>query len=330
MMNKLALFYSVTLLAFGMGGCGSPPSPTSTATPPTPTAPPPTPTSAPTATAAPSTPTATPTFTAVPATPTALPPTPTSSPVPTLVTTATPHAGPVILYFRADVTEADPGESITLEWQSSGATQAALNYILPSGQYGDFWAVEPSGSMDYAIPAGNRNAERFELAVYDAAGRSARVELRVPLRCPDAWFFSPAPDECPGSAPLFTDGAEQHFERGVMLWNRTEDRVYVLSDDRPSRDWQSYTDEWDEGEPESDPNIVPPAGLYQPVRGFGLVWREQPGVRERLGWAVDTEAGYPTAIQGTSRFKYNDTYVKALDGGVWHLGPEGSSWRHIP
>jgi len=75
---------------------------------------------------------------------------------------------------------------------------------------------------------------------------------------------------------------------------------------------------------------VPPVGLYQPVRGFGLVWREEPGVRDRLGWAVDREVGYPTAIQRTSWYKYNATYVKALDGGVWELGPERSKWRHIP
>ena len=76
---------------------------------------------------------------------------------------------------------------------------------------------------------------------------------------------------------------------------------------------------------------MPPAGLYQPVRGFGLVWREETGVRDRLGWALGEEAGYPTAIQHTSsRPKYNVTYVKAPDGGVWELGPELSKWRHIP
>jgi len=115
-----------------------------------------------------------------------------------------------------------------------------------------------------------------------------------------------------------------------MLWNRAEDRIYVLFDDGNQPAWRAYTDEWDEGEPASDPAIVPPEGLFQPVRGFGLVWREQPGVRDRLGWAVDAETGYSTAVQATSRFKYNTTYVRALDGGVWELGPEGSEWNHLP
>jgi hypothetical protein len=78
----------------------------------------------------------------------------------------------------------------------------------------------------------------------------------------------------------------------------------------------------------SDPDIDPPPRLYQPVRGFGLLWREEPGVRERLGWAVDREEGYQTALQRTSH-RYWDLYIRALDGGVWKLGPNGSSWEHI-
>jgi hypothetical protein len=83
-------------------------------------------------------------------------------------------------------------------------------------------------------------------------------------------------------------------------------------------------------DPESDPSIEPPPGRYQPIRGFGMVWREQPGVRDRLGWAVEPETGYETAIQRTSYVRYNHTYIRARDGGVWRLGPERSEWEHLP
>jgi hypothetical protein len=33
----------------------------------------------------------------------------------------------------------------------------------------------------------------------------------------------------------------------------------------------------------------PRAGLYEPGRGFGRIWREQPGVRDCLGYATDPE-----------------------------------------
>ena len=74
---------------------------------------------------------------------------------------------------------------------------------------------------------------------------------------------------------------------------------------------------------------MPPPGYYQPVRGFGLVWREQPNVRDRLGWALAPEAGFETAVQHTSYPKYNHTYLRALDGNVWWLWPEHSGWEKI-
>jgi hypothetical protein len=115
------------------------------------------------------------------------------------------------------------------------------------------------------------------------------------------------------------------------IWVEGQARIFVLyDDDRPSPKWQTFTDEWDESEPGGDQVIVPPDGFYQPVRGFGKVWREHPQARDRLGWAVDQEAGFDTIMQGTTRFKYNAIYLQALDGDVWHLGPEMSSWEKLP
>ncbi|HQE91173.1 MAG TPA: hypothetical protein PLH19_06415 [Anaerolineae bacterium] len=105
--------------------------------------------------------------------------------------------------------------------------------------------------------------------------------------------------------------------------------IYVFYDGGVGA-WSAFTDEWDEGEPIDDPGIVPPPGFYQPIRGFGLVWREQLNVRARLGWATASEQGYDTAVQRTSHWKYNDTYIRALDGGTWRLGPEGSEWEYLP
>ena len=242
----------------------------------------------------------------------------------------TPSEEPVIAYFRANVTEADPGDTITLEWQSSGGDLATLYHLMSTGQLGRFWEVGPTGSMDYVIPAESRNQEGFALFILCDTELIAQATLMVTLRCPGTWFFSPAPDECPSGPSILTDGAEEHFEHGLMLWVKAQDSIYVLFDDGAQPAWKAFGDEWDESEPESDPSIVPPAGLYQPLRGFGLIWREEPGIRDRLGWAVDVEVGYPTAIQRTSRPKYNVIYVGALGDGVWELGPEGSNWRHIP
>jgi hypothetical protein len=34
-------------------------------------------------------------------------------------------------------------------------------------------------------------------------------------------------------------------------------------------------------------------------------------------------------VQHTTLYKYNSTYLRALDGNVWLLGPEMSSWEKI-
>jgi hypothetical protein len=324
----------------------TPGAPTETA-PPTLTA---TPTPVPATLALTDTP-AQPTATAPPtltATPTPVPPTlaqptatlaSTRTPVPPTDTpppSPTPTAQAVIHYFRARasdgtlVTLADPGETIILEWSWSGGTEATIYHLFGGQLSTPWWAVGPSGTQEYTISSQARNYDRFVLFVGDAAGVLAEKTLEIPLSCPDEWFFSPTPDVCPAGPAIVTDGAEQRFQHGVMLWNRAEDRIYVLFDDGGIPDWQAYEDRFEEGDPESDPTIEPPPGLYQPIRGFGLVWREQPGVRDRLGWAVAPETGYETAIQRTSYIKYNDTYIRALDGGVWRLGPEGSEWEHIP
>ncbi len=255
-----------------------------------------------------------------------LTPTVTVTPTPT----SKPGAGPTINYFRSDVDKADPGDTITLEWETEDATSATLYHLMPTGQLGSFWEVGVNGVFEYEIDTSERNHTDFLLIVSDLEGRTARASLSVMLHCPDTWFFEPAPNECPASPATQSGAAEQHFEHGTMIWVDELDQIYVLFDDNQSPEWKVYADEWDEGDPVDDPTLTPPAGFFQPIRGFGLIWREEPSVRDRLGWAVDTESAYNTAVQRTSRPKYNDTYIAALDGKVWKLLPESSGWEKIP
>jgi hypothetical protein len=249
---------------------------------------------------------------------------PTAAPPPS----STPDSEASVDYFRANVAEADPGDSITLEWATTGADSVTLWRLMATGQLAEFWDVEQSGTFDYAIPKHARNRITFALAVTPGMGElgTSMTTLEIPLRCPDTWFFANPPDICPATAAIVSAGAEQHFQGGLMLWSAAEDRIYVLFAGGQEPEWNAFTDEWDPGEPENDPTLQPPAGFYQPVRGFGQVWREQPGVRDRLGWAIDEEIGYQTAVQRTSYAKYNETYIRAVDGGVWRLEAERSGW----
>jgi len=89
--------------------------------------------------------------------------------------------------------------------------------------------------------------------------------------------------------------AEQVFEHGRMFYIQMNGRIWVMvndDEDGTSGIWTAYADTWTEDMPEFDPNIRPPDGLKQPTRGFGKLWRDNPDVREALGFAYDSEYGH--------------------------------------
>lgn len=69
--------------------------------------------------------------------------------------------------------------------------------------------------------------------------------------------------------------AEQLFEHGRMFWVERIQQLWVLKITAEGRGtWSIYEDTFVDGEPETDPSLVPPDGRYQPERGFGKLWRE--------------------------------------------------------
>lgn len=105
---------------------------------------------------------------------------------------------------------------------------------------------------------------------------------------------TPLPDGFPPVTEADVQVAEQVFEGGRMFWVQPVNQIWVMVvDDEGRGQWLIYEDTFVEGEDvEEDPAINPPAGLYEPVRGFGKLWRENPEVRDTLGWGVTPEFGY--------------------------------------
>ena len=237
-------------------------------------------------------------------------------------------APPVIDFFISDVDITDPGTTIELQWQTSNAVTTTLYHMMQTGQFGTFWTVTSDGSMTYEIHPDTRNYERFMLYASNEAGDFVSETVTITLNCPYPWFFAPAPNICAQGSGADTAGAEQQFEHGTMIWVESEDRIYVLfDDDQFSPKWASFSDDWSDGMPINDPNLTPPSGMVQPERGFGLVWREEQTIRDRLGWALVPEAGFVTAVQHTSYPKYNEIYIRAHDSNIWYLKAERSAWE---
>ena len=79
---------------------------------------------------------------------------------------------------------------------------------------------------------------------------------------------------------------------------------------------------------------MPPAGLLQPIRGFGKIWRETSGVRDKLGWATVPEQGFDTQWQLRIQESLPSVaYVRIFDDRVIEIAGwgwvTGGSWEFV-
>ena len=258
---------------------------------------------------------------------------PTLSPAPaTLTATRVPtRAGLSVEYFTTDAESARPGDTVTLFWSVRGANTARIYRLDADGErIAPGWDVRASGKLTVRTRPQDREVARF---VLEAHVGEAQVEqmLLIPLQCPEAWFFDPAPETCPAESPQASLEAEQTFERGRMVWVQAQDRIYVIFEDGRSPEWARYPDNFEEGDPERDDAIVPPPGLLQPIRGFGLVWRSNARVQERLGWATSPEVAFDGMFQVDSPEPSVATlYLRTRDGGILALDAQTQTWKMLP
>jgi hypothetical protein len=111
--------------------------------------------------------------------------------------------------------------------------------------------------------------------------------------------------------PHSTSAAVQPFEGGLMIWREDDRQIYTLYADGS---WMAVDDTWTEDQPASDPAITAPADHFQPIRGFGKVWRNNRQVRGRLGWGLEPERGVDASVQ-----PFQSGSVIELDGRVYVL-----------
>jgi serine/threonine protein kinase len=99
---------------------------------------------------------------------------------------------------------------------------------------------------------------------------------------------------CPENQEHVSWTAEQLFQKGYMLWRKDTNQIYVLYNDDT---WRGYANTWHEGEPVKL-GYAPPPGLYEPIMGFGKVWREKlGGPNAKIGWALEEEGGFDNSLQ---------------------------------
>lgn len=167
----------------------------------------------------------------------------------------------------------EDGKSYTVQYferarfESHPENPAPYNVLL--GQFGRriVEALNPNAPLPFIVSGGRGQLYRNDLGV--------RVRLGLPNG-------SEAQDR----------GVIQPFERGAMIYRESTRMIYVIAKDTTVSsgvgNWRGYADTWTEGqEPGGGPAPVP--NLYNPKRGFGKVWRENPEVQQLLGYALTAD-----------------------------------------
>lgn len=210
-----------------------------------------------------------------------------------------------------------PGDSITVEYEGRG-NSAALCLAPVFTQEFTCHSAPPSGPHTLPIDAAAMTNLLLELRVF-GNNNEAVGSTTVMLYCDeDEWFFGGPPTTCPAGPAIETAAAYQQFEHGLMfwlergLWWEPGEMIYVLYD-TPNQTFEAFPEY---ALPNSDapmPEVEydPPEGLLVPESGFGLVWRENSWIRQRLGWALAPEAGFSTTAQ--REFTQDGAYLYLLD-----------------
>jgi serine/threonine protein kinase len=99
---------------------------------------------------------------------------------------------------------------------------------------------------------------------------------------------------CPLNSAYPVYGAGQAFEHGYMLWRSDNTTIYVLLEGGKA---SSFADTFQDGVDPEKASLSPPAGKQEPIRGFGMVWREHlGGASSDIGWALADEYVAPNLV----------------------------------
>ncbi len=99
---------------------------------------------------------------------------------------------------------------------------------------------------------------------------------------------------CPTDSEKSVWMGEQTFIGGKAFWRDDTDVIYVLFNDGT---WQQFPDSWKATDPEYGCSAAPPAGYYQPKRGFGKLWCENAVIKNKLSWGTMEEHGTTGAVE---------------------------------
>lgn len=272
------------------------------------------------------------------------PPTRTPTLVPRSTHTPLPAAPRVISFSVVPTTTQTLGERLTLTWQAVGES-AQICPIAGRPWEGRCMSVPLTGRMEFTSTEDTVAYDGLGLMVQTGDQFAWSVQP-VRLLCNGwrDWFFANPPPRCPETPPQRSAAAAQYFEHGFMVWVEASDTFYVFYEPAPG---ELPTMEMLIGPAQLKPGAspdnrvgeTPPPGLYEPVSGFGMLWRDEleglsgfdvssaERVRQRLGWALAPEFAFDTARQCQMPTLYRGwrCYLQGPGNKVLEMSPDSTA-----
>lgn len=115
--------------------------------------------------------------------------------------------------------------------------------------------------------------------------------------------------------------AQQSFEGGRMIWRSDTNQIFVLYDDGT---WEVHPNPWRPGDPAKLGYRAPP-GRFEPVLGFGALWRSLGNSSGRLAWAVQPQQDFTGQAQ---QFQHGHMLLSEPSDAIFVLYSSGN-WEQF-
>ncbi len=214
---------------------------------------------------------------------------------------------PATFGFSGTITANQAG-TVTYRWVRSDRSSAPLNYLTFTSSGGK--TVTDSWTLSFATSGW----ERLQILAPESLASNQAAFALQPLNLAASLRDALAKNSkvsaslgCPQGSAQAIDTVQQVYQNGLMLWRKDTLQIYALLTNGA---WSVYADTWVPPQREGG-YFTPPAGLIEPQRGFGKVWRERlGGPTSQIGWATSPEV----AVQGQ---------VQIFDNGFAFIDEDG-------
>jgi hypothetical protein len=128
---------------------------------------------------------------------------------------------------------------------------------------------------------------------------------------------------CPVGYATIVWSAWQPFQHGYMIWMEDTDWTYALQylggTDAKKGQWTTGGNGWRWDGITNAPELTPPEGLVQPIRGFGFVWYYKlGGAAAPIGWGAAEEKGFCALVQRFDKGMLVQSTAAGCGGGQFN------------